>query len=63
MKIFSKIRYLFRKQEDGVVVVEREEFAQKMKEKFKGNTELLKAIEKCMNRNVKKHERISLTAE
>jgi hypothetical protein len=58
---FSKIRSLFKKQEEGVVVVEREEFARDMKEKFKGNTELLKAIEKCMNRKAKKHEYVSLT--
>jgi len=58
---FSKIRALFRKQEEGVIVVEREEFAREMKEKFKGNTRLLKAIEEGMNRNVKPHERVSLT--
>ncbi len=58
---FSKIRSLFKRQEEGVVVVDREEFARDMKEKFKGNTELLKAIEKCMNRKAKKHEYVSLT--
>ncbi len=58
---FSKIRSLFKKQEEGVVVVEREDFAREMKEKFKGNTRLLKAIEEGMNRNVKPHERVSLT--
>jgi hypothetical protein len=58
---FSKIRSLFRKQEEGVVVVEREEFAREMKEKFKGNTRLLKAIEEGMNRKAKKHEYVSLT--
>jgi hypothetical protein len=58
---FSKIRSLFKRQEEGVVVVDREEFAREMKEKFKGNTELLKAIEKCMNRKAEKHEYVSLT--
>jgi hypothetical protein len=57
---FSKIRSLFRKQEVGVVVVEREQFAQEMREKFKGNTELLKAIERCMNRKAERHEHVSL---
>jgi len=61
MKIFSKIRSLFRKKEQGAVIVDRYEFAGEMKEKFKGNTELLKAIERCMNRKVKPHERVSLT--
>jgi len=58
---FSKIRSLFKRQEEGVVGVDREEFAREMKEKFKGNTELLKAIEKCMNRKAEKHEYVSLT--
>lgn len=60
---FSKIRAFFlkNKAEEGVIVVEREEFAREMKEDFKGNTRLLKAIENCMNRNVKEHERVSLT--
>jgi len=60
---FSKIRAIFLKDkaEEGVIVVEREEFAKEMKEKFKGNTELLRAIEKCMNRKAKKHEYVSLT--
>ncbi len=60
---FSKIRAFFLKDraEEGVIVVEREEFAREMKEDFKGNTRLLKAIENCMNRNVKEHERVSLT--
>jgi len=60
---FRRINSLFAKEEkqEGVVIVEREEFAQRMREKFKGNRELLKAIEKCMNRSVKKHEHISLT--
>jgi len=61
--LFEKIRVLFGKEErqQGVVIVEREEFAQKMREKFRGNRELLKAIEECMNRSVKKHEHVSLT--
>ena len=59
--LFSKLTSLLRKQEEGVVVVEREEFAQEMREKFRGNTRLLKAIEKGMNRKAKKHEYVSLT--
>jgi hypothetical protein len=59
---FSKIRSLFSKyEEEGVVVVEREDFAREVMEEFRGNTTLLKAIEECMNRNVKEHERVSLT--
>ena len=59
---FSKIRSLFMKDrhEEGVVVVEREQFAQEMREKFRGNTELLKAIERCMNRKAERHEYVSL---
>ncbi len=59
---YIKLKFLSQEEEgqEGVVIVEREEFAQKMREKFRGNRELLKAIEKCMNRNVKKHEYISL---
>ncbi len=61
--LFGKIRSLFAKEkkQEGVVIVEREDFAQKMREKFRGNRELLKAIEKCMNRSVEKHEYVSLT--
>ena len=61
--LFSKIRSLFIKdyEEEGVIVVEREDFAREVKEEFRGNTTLLKAIEECMNRNVKEHERVSLT--
>ncbi len=60
---FSKIRSLFLKDEyeEGVVVVEREDFAREVMEEFRGNATLLKAIEECMNRNVKEHERVSLT--
>ncbi len=59
---FSKIRSLFMKDryEEGAVVVEREQFAQEMREKFRGNTELLKAIERCMNRKAERHEYVSL---
>jgi len=57
-----RIRSLFSKyEEEGVVVVGREEFAREVKEDFRGNTRFLKAIEECMNRNVKKHECVSLT--
>ena len=45
---------------EGVIIVEREEFAREMKEDFKGNKALLKAIEEGMNRNVGPHERVSL---
>jgi hypothetical protein len=61
MKILSKIRSLFRREnEEGVEIVEREEFAKEMKEKFKGNIELLKAIEEGMNRKAKKDEYVRL---
>jgi hypothetical protein len=57
-----RIRSLFSKyEEEGVVVVGREEFAREVREDFRGNPRLLKAIEEGMNRNVKPHERISLT--
>ncbi len=59
--LIFRIKSLFRKDEEGVVIVEREEFAREMKEKFRGNTELLKAIEKGLNRYAKKNEFISLT--
>jgi len=63
IKLFAKIKFLFAKEEnyEDVVIVEREEFAHKMREKFGGNRRLLKAVEKCMNRNVGKHEYVSLT--
>ena len=59
---FSKIRSLFMKDrhEEGVVVVEREQFAQEMREKFRGNAALLKAIEEGMNRKAERHEYVSL---
>ena len=47
--------------EEGAVVVEREQFAQEMREKFRGNTALLKAIEEGMNRKAGRHEYVSLT--
>ncbi len=61
--VFPKISSLFLKdeEEEGVIIVEREEFAQEVREEFRGNTTLLKAIEECMNRNVREHERVSLT--
>ncbi len=55
-----KIKCLFAKEED-VLIVERDAFAQEMKEKFNGNTELLKAIEQGMNKYAKKNEYVSLT--
>ncbi|MDM8550712.1 hypothetical protein QUF72_11565 [Desulfobacterales bacterium HSG2] len=60
--LFLRIRSLFLKDgaEEGVIIVEREEFAQDMREKFRGNTELLKAIERCMNRKAERHEYVSL---
>ncbi len=60
--LFSKVRSLFVKEyeEEGVVVVSREDFAREMREDFAGNTRLLKAIEECMNRNVRRDERVSL---
>lgn len=63
IKLFAKIKFLSAKEEnhEGVVIVEREEFAHKMREKFRGNRELLKAIERRMNQNVGKHEYVSLT--
>jgi len=46
---------------NGMEIVERDEFAQEMKDDFKGNIALLKAIEECMNRNVESHQRVWLT--
>ncbi len=60
--LFLRIRSLFLKyDEEGVIIVEREEFAREMREDFTGNTALLKGIEECMNRHVREHERVSLT--
>jgi len=55
--LFMKARSLFMKDEteEGVIVVEREEFAREMREKFRGNTALLKAIEEGMNRKAGRH--------
>jgi hypothetical protein len=58
--MFSRIRALLKKNTGETMIVEREQFAKEMKEKFKGNIELLKAIEECMNRKVKRHEYVSL---
>jgi hypothetical protein len=56
-----RIKSLFGREEDGVVIADREEFAEEVKEEFKGNIELLKAIEKGMNKYAKKDEYVSLT--
>jgi hypothetical protein len=63
LKIRSKIQVLFQKQpyDGNVEFVDRDEFAQELKHDFKGNTELLKAIEERMNKHVKPHQRVSLT--
>ncbi|GEM_PF-1946619 len=42
-------------------IVEREEFTREVREEFRGNTELLKAIEKGMNKYAGKNEYVSLT--
>ncbi len=47
--------------QDGIELVERDKFAREMKNDFKGNIALLKAIEECMNRNTEPHQRVSLT--
>ncbi len=59
--LIFRIKSLFGREEDGVVIADREEFAKEVKEEFKGNTELLKAIEKGMNKYAQKDEYISLT--
>jgi len=59
--LFYKIKWLFAKGKDDVLIVERDAFAQEMMEKFNGNTELLKAIEQGMNKYAKKNEYVSLT--
>jgi hypothetical protein len=61
MKIISKLKALFTKDNNEAIVIERKDFADEMKEKFKGNIALLKAIEENLNRKVKKHEFVSLT--
>ena len=58
--LIFRIKSFFKK-EEGVVIVDRKEFAREMKEDFKGNTALLKAIEKGMNKYAKKEEYVSLT--
>lgn len=59
--LIFRIKSLLGKEEEGVVIVEREEFAREVKEEFSGNTEMLKAIEKGMNKYAKKEEYVSLT--
>ncbi len=59
-KLIYRIKSKLGIKEKGVVVVEREEFAREMREKFKGNAELLKALEKGMNKYAKKDEYVSL---
>jgi hypothetical protein len=56
-----RIKSLFGREEEGVVIADREAFAEEVKEEFKGNIELLKAIEKGMNKYAKKNEYVSLT--
>jgi len=56
-----RIKSLFQKEEKGVVIVEREEFAREVKEEFRGNMELLRAVEKGLNKYVRKEEYVSLT--
>ena len=58
--LIYRIKSLFMKEEE-VDIVGRKEFAQEMKAKFRGNTELLQAIEKGMNKYAKKDEYVSLT--
>jgi len=60
-KLIYRIKFKLGIKEKGVVVVEREEFAKEMREDFKGNTELLKAIETGMNKYAKKNDYVSLT--
>jgi len=59
-KLIYRIKSKFGWEENGAVPVERDEFAHEMKEKFKGNKELLKVIEEGMNRYAKKDEYVSL---
>ena len=56
-----RIKSLFQKVDEGVIIADREEFAKETKEDFKGNQELLKAIENGMNRNARKKEYVSLS--
>jgi len=59
-KLIDKIISLWEPIDKRVLVVSNEEFAENLKKKFKGKTELLKSIEKAMNSNVKKNNYISL---
>ncbi len=63
LKILSRIQSFFRTQydDDRVEIVDRDEFAREMKDDFRGNAELLNAIEERMNRHVKPHQHVSLT--
>ena len=61
MKIISKLKTLLKNNNQEAILVEREEFVNEMKEKFKGNIALLTAIEDNLNRKVKKHEYVRLT--
>jgi len=59
--LIYRIKSLFQKEEEGVIIVDRKEFAEEIKEDFNGNQELLKAIEKGMNKYAPKKEYVSLT--
>ncbi len=59
--LIYRIKSLFQKMDEGVIIADREEFVKKTKEDFKGNQELLKAIEKGMNMYARKKEYVSLT--
>lgn len=59
--LIYRIKALFQKTDEGVIIADREEFAEEAKEDFKGNQELLEAIEKGMNAYAKKKEYVSLT--
>jgi len=59
--LIFRIKSLFGKKEEGVIVADRKEFAREVKEEFGGNTELLRAIEKGMNKYAGKEEYVSLT--
>ena len=52
--------FLIKGEEEGVFYLEKEKFANDLKERYRGNTELLKAIEKCLNRNSMKNNYVSM---
>ena len=58
--IFSKLIFFIKREEEGVFYLEKEKFANDLKERYRGNTELLKAIEKCLNRNSIQNNYVSL---